>query len=98
MTDRRYVKAIISWRRDPSQLPVNEWLRDFIIHMGEIKDRSLQGDTWTVLVRVTGHINETWDTHADVAYLVDEAPWIMLEAGYSFKLWAGKDNADVTII
>ncbi|WP_438498376.1 hypothetical protein [Paenibacillus sp. IHBB 3054] len=65
---------------------------------GEIKDRIFYGNTWTVLVRITRHIDGAWDTYADVAFIVDEAPWQLLEAGYSFNLWAGKDIAIVTII
>jgi len=40
----------------------------------------------------------TWDTYADVAFIMDEAPWHLLEKGYSFNLWAGKDIAVITII
>ncbi|QSF45664.1 hypothetical protein [Paenibacillus tianjinensis] len=96
--DKRFIKAHISWKKDPSKFPVNEWMRDIVVHYGEIKDKILYGDTWTVLVRITRHIEGTWDTYADVAFIVDEAPWELLETGYRFNLWAGKDIAIVTII
>lgn len=58
----------------------------------------MQGDTWTVLVRITSQVEGTWDTYADVAFIVDEAPWHLWEPGYSFNLWAGKDVATVHIL
>lgn len=32
------------------------------------------------------------------AFIVDEAPWHLLEPGFSFKLWAGREIAAVTIL
>lgn len=96
--DRRFVKALIKWNKDPIHFPVNEWMRDIVVNFGEIKNKTFYGDTWTVLVRITRHIDGTWDTYADVALIVDEAPWQLLETGYSFNLWAGKDIAIVTIV
>ncbi|MFE6795376.1 hypothetical protein [Paenibacillus chitinolyticus] len=98
MDNRRFIKAFIKWEKDPSQFPASEWMRDIVVNYGEIKDKTFYGDTWTVLVRITRHIEGTWDTYADVAFIVDEAPWKLLETGYSFNLWAGKDIAVVTII
>ena len=98
MDNRRFIKALINWRKDPSKFPVNEWMRDIVVNYGEIRDKTFFGDTWTVLVRITRHIDGTWDTYADVAFIVDEAPWQLLETGYSFNLWAGKDIALATII
>lgn len=77
---------------------MNEWMRDIVVNYGEIKDKIFYGDTWTVLVRITRHIDGTWDTYADVAFIVDEAPWQLLETGYRFNLWAGRDIATVTIV
>ncbi|MNF01403.1 hypothetical protein D3C80_2003880 [compost metagenome] len=73
-------------------------MRDLVVNYGESKDKTLYGDTWTVLVRITGHVGDTWNTYADVAFIVDEAPWQLLESGYSFNLWAGKDIAKVSIL
>jgi len=98
MDDRRFVQSYIRWKKDPICFPVNEWIRDLVVIHGEIKDRTIYGDTWTVLVRITKPIDGTWDTYADVAFIVDEAPWQLLETGYNFNLWAGKDIAVVTII
>lgn len=96
--ERRSCKAIIEWDKDPSRLPLNEWLRDIVVHFGEIKNRTMLGDTWTVLVRINGFVADTCHTYADVAFIVDEAPWHLLENGYSFKLWSGRDIATVTIL
>ncbi|MFC0213116.1 hypothetical protein ACFFK0_11735 [Paenibacillus chartarius] len=98
MEDRRSVKARIEWYKDPKNYPMNVWLRDIIVNYGELKDRTFTGQSWTILVRVTGLIENTWNTYADVAFLVDEAPWNLLEEGHTFKLWAGKDIAIVTIL
>ncbi|WP_373231485.1 hypothetical protein [Cohnella sp.] len=96
--DRKSVKALIKWNKDPSRYADNEWLRDIVANFGGIKDKKFYGDTWTVLVRITKYIEGTWDTYADVAFIVDEAPWQLLVTGYSFNLWAGKDIATVTIV
>lgn len=96
--NRRFVKAFINWNKDPSRIPVNEWIKGIVVHYGEIKDKTFYGDTWTVLVRITKHNDNTWDTYADVAFIVDEAPWQLLETGYSFNLWSGNDFATVTIV
>lgn len=98
MNNRRFKKTLITWKKDPSKLPENEWIRDIVVNYGEIKDKAFYGDTWTVLVRITKHTDGTWDTYADVAFIVDEAPWQLLETGYSFNIWSGKDIAVVTII
>ncbi|MGO4108713.1 hypothetical protein [Paenibacillus sp. YAF4_2] len=94
----RSVKAIISWDRDPTKYELNIWLRDLIVHFGIIEGRQLMGDAWTVSVRVTGFIEGTWDTYADVGFIVDEAPWHELVSGYTFRLWAGKEIATVKIL
>ncbi|MGC5327683.1 hypothetical protein [Brevibacillus sp. SYSU BS000544] len=96
--DRKSAKAMINWDIDPSNLPTNEWIRDIVMNTGEIRGNRIYGDTWTVLVRITSHINGTWDTFADVAFIVDEAPWHLLKKDYTFTLWSGKDIATVTII
>lgn len=96
--DSRCCKAIIQWDKDPTNFSINEWIRDIVVNYGEIKDKKFYGDTWTVLVRITKHIDGTWNTYADVAFIVDEAPWHLLDSGYSFKLWAGRDIATVIII
>lgn len=96
--ERRFAKALIKWNKTPVLFPVNEWMREIIVSFGEIHDKTFYGDTWTVLVRITKHIDGTWDTYANVAFIVDEAPWQLLTTGYSFKLWAGKEIATVTIV
>lgn len=96
--DRRPVQALIHWDIDPSRLPLNEWIRDLIVNFGQIKDKTLYGDSWTVLVRITKPMEGTRDTYADVAFIVDEAPWHLLEPGFCFKLWAGKEVATVVIL
>ncbi|MEK8132958.1 hypothetical protein WMW72_34270 [Paenibacillus filicis] len=83
---------------DPSHFPVNEWIKDIVVNIGKSENYRFYGDTWTVLVRVYKLIDNTWNTEADVAFIVDEAPWHLLEQGFSFKLWAGKDIATVTIL
>ncbi|WP_127530106.1 hypothetical protein [Paenibacillus kobensis] len=98
MDNQRFVKAHIHWKKDPSKFPVNQWIRDIVVNYGETKDKTFYGETWTVLVKITRPIDGTWDTYADIAFIVDEAPWQLLETGYSFNLWAGKDIAAVTII
>jgi hypothetical protein len=94
---RRSVKALIKWEKDPSNFPVNEWLRDIVVIFGKIEGKQILGDAWTVLVKITEVIGNTWDTNADVAFIVDEAPWHLFEKGFSFKLWHGRDIATVTI-
>ncbi|MBU7316043.1 hypothetical protein [Paenibacillus oleatilyticus] len=96
--ERRSCKAIIEWDKDPSHFPVNEWLRDIVVNFGKIENNRFYGDTWTVLVKVNKLIYDTWNTEADVAFIVDEAPWHLLETGFSFKLWAGRDIATVRIL
>jgi hypothetical protein len=91
-------KAIIKWEFNPSSLAANEWLRDIVVIFGEVVGKQIIGDTWTVLVRITGFIPDTWNTYADVAFLVKEAPSHLLVEGYSFTLWAGRNIATVTII
>ncbi|MFF2480906.1 hypothetical protein [Paenibacillus sp. NPDC058071] len=98
MSNKRFVEALIKWDRDPSMCPLNEWMRDFVVTYGPIKEKTFYGDTWTVLVRITRQMEGTWDTYADIAFIVDEAPWEKLESGYSFHLWAGRNIAVVTII
>ncbi|PUA36420.1 hypothetical protein C8Z91_23725 [Paenibacillus elgii] len=98
MVERRHCNAIIEWDKDPSHYPTNVWLRDIVVIYGEIIDKKIYGNTWTVLVRITQLIDNSWSTYADVAFIVDEAPWHLLEKGYSFKLWAGRDIATVTIL
>lgn len=98
MNDIRHAQALITWHRDPSKFSRNEWIRDIVVHYGEIIDRVMQGDTWTVLVRITSQVEGTWDTYADVAFIVDAAPWHLWVPGYSFNLWAGKDIATVHIL
>ncbi|CAI6079523.1 hypothetical protein [Cohnella sp. JJ-181] len=97
--ERRYCKAIIEWinGKDPNKFPLNEWLHDIVVIFGEVVGKIIHGDAWTVLVRVTEVIDES-HTYADVAFIVEEAPWHLLEPGYSFKLWAGRDIAAVTIL
>lgn len=82
----------------PRRVSSKQWLRDHVVNYGEIKDKTIFGDTWTVLVRITRHIDGTWYTYADVAFIVDEAPWQLLESGYSFNPWARNDIAKVNII
>lgn len=89
MNDIRHTQALITWHRDPSNFSRNEWIRDIVVNYG---------DTWTVLVRITSQVEGTWDTYADVAFIVDAAPWHLWVPGYSFKLWAGKDVATVHIL
>ncbi|MEO3948074.1 hypothetical protein [Gorillibacterium sp. CAU 1737] len=96
--NRRHCKAIVKWERDPSQYPVHEWLRDLVVIYGEVIDRRIEGDAWTVLVRITDFADRKWMTYADVAFLVEEAPWYLFETGYAFSLWAGKNIAKVTIL
>ncbi len=96
--ERRFEKAHIKWNNNPILFPVNEWMRDIVVNFGETRDKTFYGDTWTVLVRITKHIDGTWETYADVAFIVDEAPWQLLTTGYSFNLWAGKDIATATIV
>ncbi|MCY9659965.1 hypothetical protein P5G65_16055 [Paenibacillus chondroitinus] len=92
------LRAIITWERDPSNIPKDVWLRDLIVNYGEIIGKTFTGDCWTVPVKVTGFIEGTWDTYADVRFLVEEAPWHLLVGGYCFKLWAGKEIATVRIL
>lgn len=98
LEDKRSVRAKIDWFKDPKKYPMNVWLRDIIVNYGELKDMTFTGQSWTVLVRITSHIEDSWSTYADVAFIVDEAPWHLLVKGYSFNLWAGKDIATVTIL
>jgi len=94
----RSLKSIIAWERDPNNYARNVWLRDLIVYNGEIKGKQFIGDTWTMPVRITGMIEGTWNTYADVCFLVDEAPWHDLVSGYTFRLWAGSEIATVKIL
>ncbi len=96
--EQRHCKAIIEWYQDPSDYALHTWLRDIVMIDGEIVDRQIIGSTWTVPVRITSFVDDTWQTYADVGFLVDEAPWDLLISGYTYKLWAGKDIATVTIL
>lgn len=96
--ERKYSKALIEWDNNPNQFPVNEWLKDLVMNFGIIDGKVFSGDTWTVLVRITEFIDDTWHTYADVAFIVDEAPWQLLINGYSFKLWHGREVATVRIL
>lgn len=98
MDTNRSVKAIISWELDPSNISKDVWLRDLVVNFGELIGRTFTGDTWTVPVKVTKPIDGTWDTYADVCFLVEEAPWHLLVSGYVFRLWAGKEIATVKIL
>lgn len=98
MDDIRHSQALITWHRDPSKFSRNEWIRDIVVDYEEIIGGGTQGGTWTVLVRITSQVEGTWDTYADVAFIVDEAPWHLWVPGYSFNLWAGKDVATVHIL
>ncbi len=98
MDKRRSAKAIIKWDINPSGFQVNEWIRDIVVIFGEIKGKQIIGDTWTVLVNIKGFIENTWDTNADVAFIVDVAPWHLLIKGFSFKFWNGMDIVTVIII
>ncbi|MFC3803832.1 MULTISPECIES: hypothetical protein [unclassified Cohnella] len=99
MMERRHCKAIIEWDKDKdtSKFPLNEWLRDIVVIFGEVVGKVIHGDVWTVLVRVTEVVDDS-HTYADVAFIVDGAPWHLLEPGFSFKLWAGREIAAVTIL
>lgn len=94
----RSVKALITWDSDPSKYPCNTWLRDLIINYGSLEGKQFTGEAWTVLVRITGLIEGTWDTYADVRFIVDDAPWQDLVRGYTFRLWAGREVATVKVL
>jgi len=91
------VKAIINWEFDPSSLPLHEWLRDLVVITGEIRGREIT-ESWTVLVKVVERIPDSWDTHAEVKFVTEIAPWYLWQHGYSFKLWNGKYVATVRIL
>jgi len=96
--ERRSCQAIIEWDKDPASFPINEWLQDLVVNFGKIENNKLCGETWTVLVKISSSIGGTWNTYAEVAFIVDEAPWHLLKPGYRFKLWVGKDIAAVNIV
>ncbi|MFD1888239.1 hypothetical protein [Paenibacillus wenxiniae] len=96
--EQRHCKAIIEWYKNPVGYPLHTWLRDLVMIDGTIVDKHIIGNTWTVPVRITAYIDNTWRAYADVGFLVDEAPWHLLKSGYTFKLWAGKDVATVSIV
>ncbi|WPP39702.1 hypothetical protein SK066_13825 [Paenibacillus hunanensis] len=96
--EHKHYKARIEWYNDPSHYLLHTWLRDIVTIDGIVVDRQIIGQTWTVPVRITSFIDDTWGTYADVGFLVDEAPWHLLETGYTFRLWAGKDIATVTML
>ncbi|WP_219837591.1 hypothetical protein [Paenibacillus sp. R14(2021)] len=98
MESSRSVKATITWEKDPARFLLNTWITDIIVNYGELKGKHFIGDSWTVPVRITSFVEGTWDTFADVGFLVDEAPWHLLVSGYTFRLWAGKEIATVKIL
>lgn len=98
MGTNRSVNALVQWDKDPSKYPCNIRLPDLIVHYGSIEGKRLTGEAWTVPVRITGYIEGTYDTYADVRFLVDEAPWHLLVSGYEFKLWAGREIATVKVL
>ncbi|MDQ0060207.1 hypothetical protein J2T14_002379 [Paenibacillus harenae] len=69
------VNALITWDRDPSSFSCNTWLQDLIVNCGSLEGRQFVGDAWTVQVRITDLIEGTWDTYADIRFIVDDAPW-----------------------
>ncbi len=36
MNGIRHTQALITWHRDPSKFSKNEWIRDIVVHYGEI--------------------------------------------------------------
>lgn len=94
----RSVKALITWDSDPSKYPCNTWLLDLIVNYGTLEGKQFTGEAWTVPVKITGLIEGTWDTYADVRFLVDDAPWQELVSGYTFRLWAGREVATVKVL
>lgn len=94
----RSVKALITWYRDPSNYPCNIWLQDLIVNYGDLEGKQFTGEAWTVHVRITGPIEGTWDTYADVRFLFDDAPWQDLVSRYTFRLWAGREVATVKVL
>lgn len=98
MGNIRSVHALVQWDTEPIKYPSNIWLPDLIVHFGSIEGNKLTGEAWTVPVRITGFIEGTCDTYADVRFLVDEAPWHLLVSGYEFRLWAGREIATVKVL
>jgi hypothetical protein len=94
----RSVKALITWDKDSSKFPCNIWLQELIVNYGDLEGEQFTGDTWTVPVRITSQIEGTWQTYADVRFLVDDAPWGDLVSGYTFRLWAGREIATVKVL
>jgi hypothetical protein len=94
----RLVKALITWDSDPSEYPCNTWLQELIVQYGSTEGKQLSGEAWSVPVRITGLIEGTWETYADVRFLVDDAPWQVLVSGYTFRLWAGTEIATVKVL
>jgi len=94
----RLVNALITWKSDPRNLPYNIWLQDLIVNYGKLECNQFSGEAWTVQVRITDLIEDTWDTYADVRFIVDDAPWQDLISGYTFRLWAGREVATVKVL
>jgi hypothetical protein len=40
---RRTATALITWKIDPNNFPVNKWIRDIVVIFGEIKDKQILG-------------------------------------------------------
>lgn len=90
-------QALIEWNIDPNSLPQHKWLTDQQLNLDlpyTNVDSTEQG--WTIQIRITESLPDSWDTYAEVQFLTD--PDDPLEEGFTFLLWAGSYVADVTIV
>ncbi len=62
----KHYKARIEWYNDPSHYSLHTWVRDIVTIDGVVVDRQIIDQRWTVPVRITSFIDDTWCTYADV--------------------------------
>ncbi|CAJ1317453.1 hypothetical protein PTI45_01121 [Paenibacillus nuruki] len=90
-------QALIEWNIDPTSLPQQKWLTDQQLNLDLSHTKvDLTEEGWTIQIRITESLPDSWDTYAEVQFLTD--PDDPLEEGFTFLLWAGSYVADVTIV
>ncbi|WP_411344320.1 hypothetical protein ACE3MZ_22615 [Paenibacillus sp. WLX1005] len=98
----------IEWNIDPAQLPHRQW---FYAVEGEMvtdrvqiaaesierRDEDEQLHAWDIQLRITGIVEQSWNTYGEMR-LLQQAAFALLEPGASFLLWHGCELAVITVL